>query len=160
MKAQLQRLRAEIRSDREAIGRHFDEIAATDELDEASRGELARLAVALHHAYTGVETIMVRVARALEGEEPSGPDWHKQLLEEMGLELDGIRPAVLSASSLEHLRMLLGFRHFFRHAYTADLDVRRLAELRDHAVALRSHLDGDLDALDELLSRLADATGT
>jgi hypothetical protein len=58
------------------------------------------------------------------------------------------------------LRLLLGFRHFFRHAYTAELDPRRLAELRDHALAARAHLNEDLDALDEMLGKLADASAT
>jgi hypothetical protein len=113
------------------------------------------VALALHHAYTGIEAILLRVARALEGEEPSGPDWHKELLEEMALNLPDVRPAILSAETIAALRLLLAFRHFFRHAYTTELSPARLSDVREAASDARTPLAADLDALDRLLAKIA-----
>jgi hypothetical protein len=62
---------------------------------------------------------------------------------------------VLSPASLAALRKLLGFRHFFRHAYAVALDPDQLAALRATALALREPLQRDLDALDSFLEELA-----
>lgn len=83
---------------------------------EADPAVAAQVAVALHHAYGAVEAALARTARTLEGDVPERPDRHQALLEPMGLELEGIRPAVLSSDSQERLRRLLAFRRFFRHA--------------------------------------------
>jgi hypothetical protein len=48
----------------------------------------------------------------------------------MSLDIEGIRPRVLSDESLRLLRGLLAFRHFFRHAYAVSLEGPRLEALR------------------------------
>jgi hypothetical protein len=47
---------------------------------------------------------------------------------------------------------LLGFRHFFRHAYAIDLDGTRLDDLRACAQAVLPLLSEDLRRFDEFLS--------
>jgi hypothetical protein len=150
MNAALQRLRAEIKSDVGAFEQRLGEMRGVD-LDRPSNAELALVAVALHHAYSAIESALSRVARAIEGSLPTGADWHQALLEAMALEIPGVRPAVISQSSLGLLRRLLGFRHFFRHAYAVDLDRDQLSELRSKAEALREPLLLDLDRLDRFL---------
>jgi hypothetical protein len=151
----IQRLRAEIASDRGAFAGQLEELGRVSLVPDAPPGDLARAAVALHHGYSALESIFVRTARHLEGGAPDGPGWHQALLESMALELEGIRPAVLSVDSVSGLRQLFGFRHFFRHAYSAPLDAARLSHLRDVAFALRARLDAELDALDALLRSVA-----
>jgi len=158
MKGSVQRLRAEIRSDRNAWTQRIDELAQLD-LSQPEAGALARAAVALHHGYGAVESALERVARALEGSLPTGRDWHVALLESMALDIDGVRPRVLSDESLRRLRSLLAFRHFFRHAYTAVLEAPRLDALREDMLALRGSLQQDLDALDAFLARVASDPG-
>ena len=133
--------------------------ARCDAAADARSGEVARAAVALHHAYSGIETILLRVAREVDGGEPGGADWHQALLDTMGLDIEGIRPAVVSGSTHAHLRALLGFRHFFRHAYSVALEPLRLAELRLLAQDARPRLETDLDRLDAFLAELAGAAG-
>lgn len=151
---ELQRLRAEVRSDRQAFESHVREIESLS-LAPASPGDLARGAVALHHAYGAVEAAFARVAGLLEGSVPSGADWHGRLLHAMSLEIPSVRPAVLGPSSRDGLRRLLAFRHFFRHAYSVDLDPEQPSELRRVAVEVRAPLGRDLDALDDFLAALA-----
>lgn len=56
---------------------------------------------------------------------------------------------------LEDFRRLLGFRHFFRHAYAVDLDGARLEELRQLAVSSRTIVLSDLTRFDATLAALA-----
>lgn len=115
MRPAVQRARAEVTSDFETFAARVDELAALPRLS-ADPAPLAQAAVALHHAYGAVESALIRVARLLEGEAPTGPDWHQTLIAAMALEIEGVRPPVLSPDTLAGLRRLLSFRHFFRHA--------------------------------------------
>lgn len=157
MNAPLQRLRAEIAFDREALAKRVAELADTDLGPRSDAAQWARAAVALHHAYGSVESIMVRVGRQLDGDLPTGTAWHQALLHAMGLTIEGVRPAVFSRESVSALRELLSFRHFFRHAYAIDLDRKRLAALRHRVAEAMPRLLAEIDALDQLLAGIAAA---
>lgn len=158
MSPTLQRLRAEIRFDRDAFSNRVNELASIQLMPDQEGAPLrAQAAVALHHAYGSLESIMVRVVRHLEGGSPEGGDWHQTLLHSMSLEIEGVRPAFFSASTAKVLHRLLAFRHFFRHAYAIELDAERLAILRDEITAAAPTILGELAALDEFLLRVADA---
>lgn len=156
MNAALQRLRAEIAFDRAAFAARIEELAGLDLPTNSSGADpRARAAVALHHGYGAIESIMVRLARFLEGNLPEGPDWHQGLLQSMGLAIDGVRPAIFSADTIAVLRHLLGFRHFFRHAYAVDLDAARLDILRREMVDNAPRILGELDDLDAYLAQVS-----
>ena len=157
MIAKLQRLRAEIKSDRQSFADHVHRLKNLS-LDGAhlDPGDLAQAAVALHHAYSAVEAIMERITRTLEGELPQGADWHQALLHDMCLDIEGVRLAVFSVDAVDDLRHLLGFRHFFRHAYAVVLDGARLSELRRMASKLVPILNSQLDEFDRFLKELID----
>jgi hypothetical protein len=112
----------------------------------------------LHHAYGAIESALTRVARTLDGGLPEGADWHQALLDTMALHIAGLRPAVLSAESVAHARVLLAFRHFFRHAYAATWEAARLNALRVHATAIEAPLHADFARLDKLLVDLSSGT--
>jgi len=153
----LQRLRAEIRFDRDAFVQRVTELAAIDLLMGPDRApQRAQAAVALHHAYGSLESIMVRVARYLEGDVPDGRDWHQALVHAMSLDIEGVRPALFSSGTVIVLRRLLGFRHFFRHAYAVELDAEQLAVLRQELVSTAPSILAELDDLDRYLSQAAE----
>jgi hypothetical protein len=154
LKAVIQRLRAEIRSDRNAWSARVEELRRLD-LTRGDPGALAQAAVALHHGYGAIESALERVARSLEGSLPTGRDWHVALLENMSLDIEGVRPRILSDESLRLLRGLLAFRHFFRHAYAVSLEAPRLEVLRADILTSRSSLEKDFDLLDAHLARAA-----
>jgi hypothetical protein len=154
LKPAIQRLRAEIRSDRNTWSARVEELRRLD-LTRGEPGALAQAAVALHHGYGAVESALERVARSLEGSLPTGRDWHVALLENMSLDIEGVRPRVLSDESLRLLRSLLAFRHFFRHAYAVSLEAPPLAALRADVLASRALLEEDFDVLDAHLARVA-----
>ena len=118
-----------------------------------SRPDLALAAVALHAWYTGLDRLLERVVRQLDGEVPEGDSWHRELLFQVTTTLPGVRPAVLPEALRDGLFDLLGFRHFFRHAYRVDLDPARVRATLDRLLGLEPKVIGSLDALRDDPSR-------
>jgi hypothetical protein len=106
------------------------------ELRDAPSGDdtfsLRGRASVLHDFYTGVERIFIRIAEELDGGVPRGEQWHRQLLQDMSLELPEIRPAVISTETAERLGDYLRFRHVFRNVYGFVLDATRLKPLEEN----------------------------
>ena len=64
MNARLQRLRAELRFDREAFDKRLAELETIPlATAQASPASCAQAAVALHHAYGAIESILERISR-------------------------------------------------------------------------------------------------
>lgn len=160
MKPAIERLRAEIRSDREAVGRWLDQLATIDFQPDADRAALAQAAWALHHAYSGIEAILERTMRTIEGSLPDAADFHKAVLDAAALTIEGVRPGLLQPATVAALHDLRAFRHFVRHAYAVELDAGRLADLQRRAQSLRPALEADLDRLDRWLAEVARTYGT
>lgn len=157
VQTRLARLRRESDIDRGALEQRAAEIDALAQQDALSRAELVLLAANLHGYYTGLETLLERVARLLDDDLPSGPGWHAGLIEQMQTDVPGLRQAIVPPVVADDLHELRKFRHFFRNAYVLEFDRDKLAELaqrlgRVHAplraslVAFRDHLSGILDA--------------
>lgn len=116
-------LAAEIRDDLAAIARLLPIVlqarAAVQKADDPM--QIMAAAGYLHHLYTATESIHERVVRLLDGAVPTGERSHHDLLTRVGVEVPGVRPAVLTPTTRARLARLLRFRHFFRHAYRIDL---------------------------------------
>jgi hypothetical protein len=85
----------------------------------------------VHDFYTAVERIFVRIAEELNGGVPRGDRWHQQLLEDMALELPGVRPAAVTEETKAQLTAYLRFRHVFRNVYGFVLEAERLSPLEE-----------------------------
>ena len=85
--------------------------------DDPGQFEMHGLAAYLHQFYTGVESILERIAVGLGEGLPRGEYWHVDLLNQMAEERAGERPAVIDEPLRARLKDYLDFRHFFRHAY-------------------------------------------
>lgn len=83
----------------------------------------------LNDFYTGIERIFRKIAEECDGGIPNSESWHKELLGNMALELEGIRPAVITDELREELEEYLGFRHVFRNIYGFQLKPERLKRL-------------------------------
>lgn len=79
--------------------------------------------------YMGAEKISKLIVEELNGGVPKGEGWHKRLLHTMTLEIQGIRPAVISNELYIELLKFLGFRHVVRQAYGFQLDAKKVKEL-------------------------------
>ncbi len=159
-RAAVARLRGEIRDDREQLTRCLRD-AQLAVVRRASTPDdpavLALAAVALHGWYTGLETLLERIARQLDGEVPEGPRWHRALLGQLAVDVPGVRPAVMQRELLGPLAELLGFRHFFRHAYGVVLDGSQLAARLATLLRIAPDLERALDEFDAFLARAAES---
>ena len=100
--------------------------------------------------YTVLETFFVRVSGYFENDLP--PErWHTALLENMTLEIEGVRARVVSDPNLVRLRELLRFRHFRRHYVEMEYDWARIDFLLATLDAAHPAVLRDLDAFDTFL---------
>ena len=79
--------------------------------------------------YMGIERVFQIIATEIDGGIPQGEEWHKRLLINMMIEIEGVRPPVISSGLYNSLRLFLGFRHVVRQAYGFQLDESKLEEL-------------------------------
>lgn len=71
------------------------------------------IASILHDFYTGIERVFQKIATELEGDVPKGASWHRDLLDDMALEIREVRPAVIADSLRADLDDYLRFRPLF-----------------------------------------------
>ncbi len=86
-------------------------------------------ALNLHGFYAGVERLFEAVALQLDGSLPKGEAWHRDLLDQMMLDLPGLRPPVITADVMHTLDEYRRFRHVVRNVYAESLDPLRVGEL-------------------------------
>lgn len=87
------------------------------------------LALKLHNFYTGCERIFQKIADDINGSVPRSFDWHKRLLKTMALDIEHIRPPVISRETEKLLLEYLAFRHLVRNIYGFEIDSERLQSL-------------------------------
>ena len=105
---------------------------------------LESIAYQIHNLYCAAEDLLKIVASCFENNINDSSQWHSLLLKRMTMEIPGIRPALLSSESYVILNSLRGFRHFFRHAYGANIDCDQLRINLDKALNLRESLGRDV----------------
>ncbi|MDD5206962.1 MAG: hypothetical protein PHS17_16175 [Desulfobacterales bacterium] len=87
------------------------------------------VALNLHGFYSGLERIFEVIAVNVDGRKPQGQNWHQELLKQMTIEIQGIRPAVISGESHARLNEYRGFRHVVRNVYTYNFDPAKMRTL-------------------------------
>ena len=87
------------------------------------------VALNLHGLYAGLERLFEIIAASIDGNVPQGANWHQVLLAQMATEIPPLRPAVISAATLQVLEEYRGFRHVVRHVYTFRFDPMRVQHL-------------------------------
>ncbi|MEZ4513444.1 MAG: hypothetical protein R3C62_16375 [Chloroflexota bacterium] len=102
------------------------------------------IAYQLHNLYSAIEDLMKLVAKAFENHLEDMSRWHWELIDRMTLEIAGVRPALLQKETAVYLHKLRSFRHFFRHAYTVELDRDELLRNLQTAEAVRPLLRRDV----------------
>lgn len=103
------------------------EHALGHEIAQIGRTPISALIVAglLENYYTCLETIWLRISQAFENHlDPAR--WHRDLLEMMTVEIEGVRPAAVSNETFSSLFELLKFRHFKRYYFELEYDWDRL----------------------------------
>ena len=138
-------LQAEVTAQLDRIEQVYTELEDRASLMRVdSPGLTESAAYHLHNLYSAVEDLLKLVASVFENNVVDLSRWHSELLRRMSLEIEGIRPALLSEESAGLLNQLRAFRHVFRHAYGQRLDFDRVQENLVAARELRPLLFSDV----------------
>ncbi len=109
------------------------------------------LAYKLHNLYSSYEDIFKIIIKFFENHIDDLSTFHTGLLKRMALNINGIRPALLSDHSLKILDELRGFRHVFRHAYGYELDTDRVIKMAEKIPSLKESFATDLNTFKQNL---------
>jgi len=102
----------------------------SSQVNRTNKEEIAEsAALRLHNFYTGCERIFKLIVSEVNGGVPHELDWHKRTLTQVSLEIEDIRPAVISLKTRKDLEELLRFRHIVRNIYGFELKPERIETL-------------------------------
>lgn len=155
------RLGAMLRRQRRQVSRVVAEAgeALADFADEEPPlRELRGIGAIVHDFYTGLEHIFETLAPELNGGLPAGPSWHRNLLENMTLDIPGVRPPLLQPDTAYALGEFLRFRHLFRNVYGFELEWPRVRRLLARLPEVWSAVEADLDRFLAFLDQAAAGT--
>ena len=105
----------------------------------------------LHDFYNACERVFELIAHRINGGINSGQQWHKKLLYQMTVSIEGVRPAVISKRLAADLDEYLAFRHLFRNIYGFELESKRLDELLERFPEV---VDSFSDEINRFLKKL------
>jgi len=140
--AQIDRIVSNVRSDWDGFSRKGDDVY------------LKGVAYDLHGFYTGLERIFQSIADTIDDHLPSGENWHKDLLFQMGKEITNVRPAVLSEEAVALLEEYLRFRHRVRNIYSFNLIPERIKGLVERLPIIHGQVKLNLKDFAEFLENL------
>jgi hypothetical protein len=121
---------------------------------EAAEERSDAAALRLQSFCTGIERCFVQIVRVLNGGPPDGADWHRRLLERMGVSTE-LRPALLDATTVAGLAELMRFRHVMRHLYAYELERDQVLRLLQRALELWPAVDQQLKVFEAWLMELS-----
>ncbi len=129
-----EKLEAEFESIEQALAA-LPQIESTSKLSQL---ELAGVAALLHNLYNGIENLLKQASLHLDVELPTGPTWHRDLLDLAR------QHEIVSEDAVQALKPYLAFRHFFSHAYALDLNPERMDPLASGAQDTYEKVRSDL----------------
>jgi hypothetical protein len=86
-------------------------------------------ALNLHDFFGGLERIFQQVGTTVDGELPTGSDWHRQLMVQMQHDMPDLRPPVVSTEVIHTLDEFRRFRHVVRNIYAFEFDPKQIERL-------------------------------
>lgn len=93
--------------------------------------DMTILGSVLHSFYNGLENIFEIIAKNIDGVIPTGNKSHQELLHQMASE-NSKRDEVIDEKLYIKLREYATFRHFYRHAYSFQLNWKKMKPLIDN----------------------------
>lgn len=142
-KERLNLFKAEFNAQVKKIDEIYERIKERSKIIETGAVALESLSYQLHNLYCAYEDLFKITADFFENRIEEKANYHTQLLRRMSLEIEGLRPALLSEQSYILLDELRAFRHFFRHAYLYRLDPDRVKIALEKALRLKDIFETD-----------------
>ncbi|MCC6602810.1 MAG: hypothetical protein IT327_06350 [Anaerolineae bacterium] len=109
------RIRLELGDLENAVSRAERAIQAARERPEDQDLYMDSAALNLHDFYAGLERIFQQIGSTVDGNIPTGHNWHRELLQQMESDLPELRPPVLTTEAVKSLDEFLRFRHVLRN---------------------------------------------
>lgn len=152
--AALSLLKADVTGQVREIEKIYGKITQRSRNFKEEPARLESLAYQLHNLYCAFEDLFKIVADYFENyiKEPSV--WHRELLRRMSLDVEGVRPAVISETSYNLLNELRAFRHFLRHAYSYELDPVKIGVVLERAFELKDLYKEDIETFLEKIAKI------
>ena len=155
MKEKISLLKSEILDDADRIRNLFSRFSAvwSKYLEKKEYSLLVECSFTVNQIYTGCERMFRNIAVTFEN---SIDDklWHRALLERMRLDIENVRPRLISEESYTCLNDLLAFRHYFRHAYDTDIREDRFSIIASDTMTLKDLLEKDIYTFVGFLDKL------
>lgn len=128
MKEEIKLLKSEIIDDLQSIKRIYDKLNREKGKVEntPSEAQLINIGYYLHNLYNAFENIFLNIVNVFENQIKEKSRWHYSLQKRMALNIEDIRPKVISKETSNYLDELRRFRHIFRHSYDYEIDWERL----------------------------------
>lgn len=142
-KKQLTILRSEVEYQVKIIETIFQKIADRRQYTDEDRG-LESLAYQLHNLYSAFEDLFLIVAKYFENTIEDESRYHIELLQRMTIYIEGIRPALFKRETINLLDELRAFRHVFRHAYSYEINRKKLQLVLESAEQLNGCYKDDI----------------
>ena len=108
----------------------------------------------LHNLYCAYEDLFKIVSSFWENNVRDDGSFHQSLIRRMLLNIEGVRPQLISETAFKHLDELRSFRHVFRHAYIYGLDDERVIHLINRVVKEKNATIGELRRFKGIISEL------
>ena len=137
-----------LKAELEAQAGEIEKIYARLDEHSKKKGKAAAESIGyqLHNLYCAFEDLFEIVARTFENNIHDKGRYHLELLKRMTIAIQDVRPSLLSEEVFVLLDNLRSFRHFFRHAYSYDLDERKVRIVLADSMKLRHIYQKDLSA--------------
>lgn len=151
------RIRQEMHDLEQVVERVERAVQAVQRTSEDADLYLGSAALNLHDFYAGLERVFRLIAAQVEQSIPRDAEWHRELLRQMGTDVTGVRPAVLSGETISALDEYLRFRHVVRNVYAVSLELERIERLAERVRPLFEQVRDELLTFAEVLDGLAHA---
>lgn len=122
----------------------YDLIFKKIEMQTPDLFDMTILGSVLHSFYNGLENIFEIIAKNIDGIVPNGNKTHQELLHQMASE-NSKRNEVLNEKLYLKLREYATFRHFYRHAYSFQLNWEKMNPLIDNLQTVWNELKLNLE---------------
>ncbi|MFC1595739.1 hypothetical protein ACFL4D_00440 [Candidatus Margulisiibacteriota bacterium] len=118
--------------------------------------DYAGLGYTIHNLYNAMENSFYRIARHFENNIDKTM-FHKDLLRRMAIEINDVRPSIISKETYLLIDELRAFRHAYRHIYENGLDTEKLLGISAKVPAALSGYYRDLAGFTDFLNNLEES---
>ena len=138
------------------IGRAERAIKAARQRTEDQDLLIDSAALNLHDFYAGLERIFQNISTTVDGELPTGANWHRQLMHQMQYDLPALRPPVLSPAIIDTLDEYRRFRHVVRNIYAFEFKPEQIERLVNQLLVMFPQLREELIVFTDFLRQVGE----